>query len=752
MSARYARLVIRLRWVIVVAGVAGTVAAVLLLPDLHSVGTADFSAVVPEDLPAIATQRQVVQDFAFPALARVAVVQHDARGLSPATQVQIVRSAVDRTTSPRDGVAGALPIENSFGLVPSSSQDGTTAITYLFFRSGGTDARLDAAHRYAHDELGGPSADVVGVTGAVPARVAQGREITGALPFVELGGVFLVVVAVGLVFRSVVAPIVALVSVATAYLLAVHLLPLFARHVGLGAPGELEPLIVVLVVGVMTDYAIFYLHALRRGVRSGMSSREACERAIAETTPLVLTAVVTVAASTGSLVVARLPLFHNVGPGMAAATLVAAGVAVVFLPASIAVLGGHALSGRERSAAAAGGRAGGAPAARPSWRVRLARLGTRRPVAVLVATAGVGGLLALAWPIGGAHLGVNLVEGLPRGTEASRAARAAGEGFAPGIVAPTEIVVRATRITDRRSDLVALQDRLRSQHGVAGILGPAQDLAPSPLGVLLATSGDSARFLVVLDHAPYSAPAIEDLQRLRARMPDLLRSVGLHDATFGIAGDTALSAEIVDMASHDLVRIAVTILLVELVILAVFLRALVAPALVLGVSLLVVLAALSVTNELFGATVGSTSLTFYVPFAAAVLLVAFGSDYNVYVVGRIWEEARTRPLRDAIAVAGSSAASAVSAAGVTLAATFALLGIIGLTGFRQFAFAMAFGALVDTFVVRSVIVPSLLSTFGRWSAWPRRFDVATMARRGGHGDTVTGTAPPTPAAVGRERA
>src|SRR5205814_10269169 len=107
-----------------------------------------------------------------------------------------------------------------------------------------------------------------------------------------------------------------------------------------------------------------------------------------------------------------------------------------------------------------------------------------------------------------------------------------------------------------------------------------------------------------------------------------------------------------------------------------------------------------------------------VPFAVAVLLVAVGSDYNVLVVGRIWQEARTMPLRDAIRVAAPRASRAIGVAGLALAGSFALLALVPLVPFREFAFAMTLGVLLDSFLVRTLLVPSLVTLFGRTSHWP----------------------------------
>jgi putative drug exporter of the RND superfamily len=120
------------------------------------------------------------------------------------------------------------------------------------------------------------------------------------------------------------------------------------------------------------------------------------------------------------------------------------------------------------------------------------------------------------------------------------------------------------------------------------------------------------------------------------------------------------------------------------------------------------------------AVFGSPDLVYFVPFAAGVLLVSLGSDYNVFVVGRIWEEARTRPVRDAVAVAAPRASRAITTAGIALAASFGLLAVIPLEQFRQMAIIMAVGVLVDTVVVRSLLVPSLVALTGRAGMWPGR--------------------------------
>ena len=208
----------------------------------------------------------------------------------------------------------------------------------------------------------------------------------------------------------------------------------------------------------------------------------------------------------------------------------------------------------------------------------------------------------------------------------------------------------------------------------------------------------------------------------------MARTAGLTGVRVEVAGETALAGEAIDSAVSDLGRIALVIGLVIAILLACFLRALVAPLYLLGASVLALLSALGLTVWIFQNALGYDSLVYYVPFVAAVLLISLGSDYNVFVVGRIWEEARRRPLREAVAVAAPRASRAITTAGLALAAGFGVLALVPLDQFRELAVAMVLGIVIDTFVVRSLLVPALVVLFGRVGSWPARLISREPAR------------------------
>ena len=125
------------------------------------------------------------------------------------------------------------------------------------------------------------------------------------------------------------------------------------------------------------------------------------------------------------------------------------------------------------------------------------------------------------------------------------------------------------------------------------------------------------------------------------------------------------------------------------------------------------------TALLLPSVLGTHDVVYYVPLVGAVMLVGLGSDYNVFIAGRIRDEAHRRSFRDAVAAGTSSASRTITVAGVTLAATFALLALVPLLPFRELALLMTLGVLVDALLVRSVLIPALIVLSGRASWWPR---------------------------------
>jgi RND superfamily putative drug exporter len=699
----YAGVVVALRWPIVAAWVAAAIASMIYLPAVGQ-GGSDLEQLVSADNPAIRSELHSFDKFGFPLLSRVAVVQRNPAGLPQETlakAIQRARDVSEGTYADAAPIRAAVPITNTLGLFPGSKEDGTTIVTLLF-----TDPKVSfidqvtAAKRFVAKHYDSSEA-VVGITGSVPARVEQARIVQSSVPVLELitiGAVFLIV---AFAFRSLIAPLVALAVAGVAAILTLHVGGEIALRLGVPVPQETQPMVVALILGVVTDYVVFYLSGVRRQLAAGDSRLTAARQATSRFTPIIATAGATAAAGTAALIVAGSPAFRAFGPGMALAILIGMLVAVTLVPALLAILGPRAFWSPLRRTADAVPE----PVGRGWW----ARLLTRRLVATPVLLLCAGGLIVAALPLQHMKLGVSFVAALPADNPTRVAATAAETGFVHGILSPTELLVEGNGVAGRQAELGRLQQALAKVPGVAVVLGPATPDLPEGLNVFRSRDAGAARFLLVLTDEPLGARAVDTTRRLDRELPGLLRSAGLDGMHTSLGGDTAIAQVIVDQTMHDLGRIALAALLANLLFLMLFLRALVAPIALLACSVLAIAATLGLTTWLFQQVLGADGLTFYVPFAAAVLLVALGSDYNIFGIGPAWREARSRPLREALALTLPHSARAIRTAAVTLAVSFGLLLIVPLRPFRELAFALSVGVLIDAFIVRSLLAPALLS-------------------------------------------
>jgi len=712
----FAWTVVTFRHVVVAGWIAAAVAAVLWLPQLQQSKGGALSDVVAKSSQALKTEARSARLFGAPITPDTMVVQRDPGGLSEEEQKHVVARAlrIDQRGYPDLlSISAAVPVLNTLGLMPGSREHSTTALTYLYFPPRyGFETRGELAHDFEERHIPEGEA-LVGVTGAGPARITQYDAIRGALPLVAIATAALIALLVGLNFLSPLPAVLVLCAGGLSYLVDIRLLGWLSEHSGIAVPSEIEPLLVVLLLGISTDYAIFYLSGQRRRLREGEEPLPAARAVAAQFTPTILVAGLAVSAGTAALLAGRLDFMRAFGPGLALSALIGVLVSVTFMPAAIALFG-RALYWPSL------GRNGERPQRAPqrSLRERAAFWSTARPLALVIVLLCVAGLGAAASGLARLDLGFGLIGGLPASSETARAADAAGKGFAPGILGPTEILLERPGIGGDRDGLARLEGLIGEQPGVAGVLGPREEQALHHAGIAVTKSGDAARYAVVFSSDPFEAPAIDDLRALEDRLPSLARQAGLGDARINVGGATALASDTIDALLGDLARIALVVLLVDFLILAVFLRAVIAPLYLLAASVLALAATLGLTVYVFQGLLGYPSITYYVPFATAVLLVALGSDYNIFVTGRIWQEARERPLRQAVATAAPRAARAITVAGLVLAGSFALLALVPLRAFAELGFAMAVGILIDSFVVRSFLVPALVSLFGTAGSWP----------------------------------
>ena len=711
-----ARVFVFLRYPVILAWIGGAIYVALALPALGGSEITSFTDLVPPHSPTIQAEQISTREFGFPLLSQTLIVVRDARGLPAGRTAQIAALAGRLSTGHVPGfssVRGAIPLVNTVGGPAFSPETDTTALLYLFFApSAGPGVQSAAAARLIRTELGRRPGEYVGYTGPAPAEQVQSEKINGLLGWVSLATILLVALAIAIHFRAPGAALLTVGAVAISYVVANRLVAQFGRLGGVSVPAEAQPVLVVLVFGIVTDYSIFFLSRARALLREGHPARTMGVSLTRQIVPIIAVAGITVALGTASLLAASIGYLRGFGPGLALAVLVAMVVAATFVPAVLSAAGRWIFWPVRLEGAPEGAPPGDAPPRRR----RTVRTAVRHPVVALVVVLALVG--AAASGLSRLAIGNALVRDLPASSQVRQANDQASRGFSAGVLAPGELLVVGPNVAAQRAALARLQPLIARQPDMAQVFGPRQAPLANRLGFTLAPSGRAARYVFFLRSDPLGATGISAVENLRDRLPGLLRRAGLSDATATVAGDTALSADIVDGTVNSLERVVPVALFVIFVVVSLYLRALVAPLYLVLTSLLGVLASLGLTVWVLQVLLGWDQIAYYVLFTVGVLLISLGSDYNVFLVGRIWQEARRRWLGEAIEIGGSRAARAITTAGIVLAASFALLVIVPLRPFREIAFAMVAGLLIDTFLVRTVLVPALLSLVGPRSAWP----------------------------------
>jgi putative drug exporter of the RND superfamily len=240
------------------------------------------------------------------------------------------------------------------------------------------------------------------------------------------------------------------------------------------------------------------------------------------------------------------------------------------------------------------------------------------------------------------------------------------------------------------------------------------------LDFFLAEDETRTRVLVSLHASPFSPDGLAAVREVEEVASFSLQGSPLSDATLLATGTSAFLGELDEAASDDLPLIVVAVLLGVFLVLVVLLRALVAPVYMVLTTLLSYGAALGLTTVVFQWVLGDAGLAWWIPPFLFVILVGAGADYTIYLVSRIREEATHRSTRDAVRHATTATGGVISSAGFILAGTFLALVFADLRPLAQMGFAVAAGIVIDTMVVRTLLVPAIATVLGRRNWWPSK--------------------------------
>ncbi|MFF8770246.1 MMPL family transporter [Kitasatospora sp. NPDC015120] len=611
--------------------------------------------------------------------AQAVVVYVRDTGITPADRAEAARDAAAFATAPH--VLGRItgPVESADGRALQ------TIVPVDIGTGGWQDLRpaVDSLRATAAADSLGMTTHVTGPAGI---GADQAEAFAGIDSTLLAATVSVVIVLLLLTYRSPVLWALPLFSAAGALVVAQAVIYLLADHAGLTVNAQSAGILIVLVLGAGTDYALLLTARYREELRRHEDRHEAMAFALHRAGPAILASSATVVVSMLCLLVAEMNSTSGLGPVCAIGVLVALAAMLTLLPALL-VIAGRWVFWPVRPAF-------GTP--EPTRTGRWAHVGAwigRRPRKVWTGTA-----LALAVCCVGL-VSLDATGLSTAGTFTGRPDSVVGqevlaEHFPAGTGAPLTVVSAA-------GEAGAVRAVTQRTPGVAGTTEPV-------------THEDRAMFQATLTDPPDSGPAEDTVDRLRTAV----HAVPGADAEVG--GSTAVILDAGRAASADNRTIIPLVLGVVLVILALLLRAVTAPLVLIATVVLSYAAALGISAFVFAHVFHFEGQDNAFPLFVFVFLVALGIDYNIFLMTRVREEAARHGTRRG-AVAGLAATGGViTSAGLILASTFAVLGTLPIVGFAEIGFAVALGVLLDTLVVRSVLVTALTLDLDHRMWWPSR--------------------------------
>ncbi|NIH84975.1 MMPL family transporter [Amycolatopsis granulosa] len=641
---------------------------------LSDVSTNDNSAFLPasaESTRALAEQRTFSADQTLPAI----VVAERTAGITPADTAFLSAAAQRLQAVP--GVTGATGPQLS---QPDGQALELTVPVRIGGKPGGIVERIRA-------EVAQPPA---GLTVLVAGPAAQIADLVTAFGGIDgllllVAGLVVALILV-VVYRSPLLPLVVLLSAVFALGLASLAVYVLADHDVLTLNGQSQGILFILVFGAATDYALLQVSRFREQLRDTESRFEAIRRAWRATMPPIAASAGTVVLGVLCLLFSDLQSNRGLGPVAAIGIACAFLASVTFLPAALALLGRAAFWPIRPKFGSPHPESGGI------WG-RIATAVAARPRAIWIGTT----VLLLA----GAAFVPQLKAGGVAQTDLflTPVDSVAGQEvlvrhFPGGSGSPTVIIANASA-----APAVAQAARV---DGVAQVA-----VAPKQVG-------GRVQILATLTDAADSQPAVDTVGRVRAAV----HAVPGADAVVG--GTTATQLDTQRTSERDRAVIIPIVLVVIFVVLALLLRALLAPLLLIATVVLSFGATMGVSALVFNHLLGFPGADPAVPLFGFVFLVALGIDYNIFLMTRVREEAVRAGTRDGTLRGLTLTGGVITSAGVVLAATFASLAVIPILFLAQIAFIVAFGVLLDTLVVRSLLVPALTLDVGRRIWWPSK--------------------------------
>ncbi len=763
------------KWIVILVWLALAATIVPLAPRLADVIDNDSGAFLPGGAESTRVQELVESRFPTPGTPAI-LVFHNPNGLTEADKDQarilgewLLNDEAPDSIDPTGVISIFTVPQAAAGLISEDNTTMTMAVNVL--GDTGQQKYLDAIEAIREQVSEPPDGLTIEVSG-------PGGLIADLIKVFEAIDLFLTLVTAGLVlvlliviYRSPVIALVPLFAVGWVFAITGAIGAWAAERSGLPVNGQAQGIMTVLLFGAGTDYCLFIASRFREELVHVEDKHEAMRIAMRAVGEAIASSAGTVLVATLILLLAVLRSTSNLGPLLSIAVAAMLIASLTLVPAIMTALGRFAFwPFRPRFDPAAPEHATGYGRGLWPW---VARVVADRPRPFLVGAVILFAVMSLG--LFRYQVTYDQISSLPEGTESRAGFELLRQSFPAGQSAPTEIYVdlpEGQSVYDRFAEIERLSASVASYEGIGLVQsasnsfgvggrinaasisqaratipatvreaidagqnsaqGAAQgnpnDPATQAIGAYAASrgyvsaDGNVAEISVAFNGNPYGLETIDEIGPLREFVRDQAVSAGLGDAEVLAGGETATSYDTKVANDRDTVLLIPLILLAIGIILGLLLRSVVATLYLLATVGLSYTATLGTSVVLFEWVFGYDGVGSAVALFLFVFLTALGADYNIYLMARIREETAELGLHDGVRLAVSRTGGVISSAGLILAGTFAALMTLPLRDLFQLGFAVAFGVLIDTFIVRPVLVPSIVLLLGRWNWWPgRRF-------------------------------
>ncbi|MGR2743288.1 MMPL family transporter [Bacillus sp. N6] len=606
-------------------------------------------------------------------------------------------------------------------LSKSASKDGTSFVTPVFFnKSAGTDilkGNLEEFRKIVNSKVDedpfkqkiSESGLHVRLSGPVGIQTDAVSLFSQADVKLLVATVLLVLVLLILLYRSPILAILPILVVGFAYGIISPTLGFLADHGWIKVDAQAISIMTVLLFGAGTDYCLFLISRYREYLLEEESKYKALQLAIKASGGAIIMSALTVVLGLGTLLLAHYGAFHRFAVPFSVAVFIMGIAALTILPALLLIFGRIAFfpfiprtTSMNEEFARKKKRAVKVEKSKGSFSKKLGDIVVRRPWTIIMLTVFVlGGLASFVPRI---QYTYDLLESFPKDMPSREGFTLISDHFSAGELAPIKVVV------DTKGKELPIKQELEKFSFVNTVKEPKEGKENKQIQM----------YEVSLAENPYSIEALDQIPKLKTSIEKVLKDAGISNAKdqLLIGGETASLYDTKQITERDESVIIPVMISIIALLLLVYLRSVVAMIYLIVTVVLSFFSALGAGWILLHYGMGAPAIQGAIPLYAFVFLVALGEDYNIFMVSEIWKNRKTQNHLDAVKNGVIQTGSVITSAGLILAGTFAVLGTLPIQVLVQFGIVTAIGVLLDTFIVRPLLVPAITVVLGRFAFWP----------------------------------